>query len=246
MLRINNLHCSIGETDILRGITLDVEPGEVHAIMGRNGSGKSTLAHLIAGKKTAKITNGSIEYKGQNIIEKSPEERALDGIFLSFQYPVAIPGVNITYFLKEAVNTKRKYLGLDPLDAAELLKEIKAKLTLVDMDTSFIKRSVNDGFSGGEKKRNEILQMLMLEPDLSILDETDSGLDIDALKTVANGIQMCKTPNRSFVIITHYPRLLHYVKPDKVHILIKGKIVQSGGAELANLLEEKGYGWLDS
>jgi Fe-S cluster assembly ATP-binding protein len=246
MLHIKDLQCSIGGKEILRGINLDVNPGEIHAVMGRNGSGKSTLAHLIAGKETAQITNGSIIYKGMDLNGKSPEERALEGIFLSFQYPVGIPGVNITYFLKEAVNAKMKHLGKEELDAAGFLQKIKEKLKLVDLDTSFIKRAVNDGFSGGEKKRNEILQLLMLEPDLAILDETDSGLDIDALKIIAHSIQNCKSPDRSFVIITHYPRLLNYVKPDKVHILIEGKIVKSGGPELAQVLEEKGYGWIDS
>ena len=245
MLKIKNLKSSIGEKEILKGINLNVKPGEIHAVMGRNGSGKSTLANMIAGKETARITAGSIVYKGEDLNEKTPEERAMDGIFLSFQYPVAIPGVNITYFLKEAVNAKRRYFGKNELDAATFLKRIKEKLELVDLDVSFIKRSLNEGFSGGEKKRNEILQMLMLEPDLAILDETDSGLDIDALKTIAQGIQKYKSPQRSFIIITHYPRLLNYVKPDMVHILIEGKIVKSGGPELATMLEEKGYTWIE-
>lgn len=246
MLNIKDLKCSINEKEILKGVNLNLNPGEVHAIMGRNGSGKSTLGHVISGKETVQITNGSISYKGVNLIEKTPEQRALDGIFLSFQYPVAIPGVNITYFLKEAVNAKRRHLGKEELDAVSFLKKIKEKLPLVDLDDSIIKRAVNDGFSGGEKKRNEILQMLMLEPDLAVLDETDSGLDIDALKTVAHGIESCKSPRRSFIIITHYPRMLNYIKPDKVHILIKGKIVKTGGYELAHQLEEKGYGWIES
>lgn len=245
MLKIKNLKSSIGEKEILKGINLNVKPGEIHAVMGRNGSGKSTLANMIAGKETARITAGSIVYKGEDLNEKTPEERAMDGIFLSFQYPVAIPGVNITYFLKEAVNAKRRYFGKNELDAATFLKRIKEKLELVDLDVSFIKRSLNEGFSGGEKKRNEILQMLMLEPDLAILDETDSGLDIDALKTIAQGIQKYKSLQRSFIIITHYPRLLNYVKPDMVHILIEGKIVKSGGPELATMLEEKGYTWIE-
>jgi Fe-S cluster assembly ATP-binding protein len=246
MLNIKDLKCSINEKEILKGVNLNLNPGEVHAIMGRNGSGKSTLGHVISGKETVQITNGSISYKGVNLIGKTPEQRALDGIFLSFQYPVAIPGVNITYFLKEAVNAKRRHLGKEELDAVSFLKKIKEKLPLVDLDDSIIKRAVNDGFSGGEKKRNEILQMLMLEPDLAVLDETDSGLDIDALKTVAHGIESCKSPRRSFIIITHYPRMLNYIKPDKVHILIKGKIVKTGGYELAHQLEEKGYGWIES
>ena len=244
MLKIKELKCSIGDKEILRGINLDVKPGEVHAIMGRNGSGKSTLANVITGKETAQITNGSIIYNNKDLSKKTPEERSLRGIFLSFQYPVAIPGVNITYFLKEAVNAKRRYLGKDELDAATFLRQIKEKLKLVDLDSSFIKRAINDGFSGGEKKRNEILQLLMLEPNLAILDETDSGLDIDALNTIAHGITTAKSPERSFIIITHYPRLLNYVKPDKVHILLKGRIVKSGGPELAQILEEKGYGWV--
>jgi len=245
MLKIKNLKSSIGEKEILKGINLNVKPGEIHAVMGRNGSGKSTLANMIAGKETARITAGSIVYKGEDLNEKNPEERAMEGIFLSFQYPVVIPGVNITYFLKEAVNAKRRYFGKNELDAASFLKRIKEKLELVDLDVSFIKRSLNEGFSGGEKKRNEILQMLMLEPELAILDETDSGLDIDALKTIAQGIQTYKSPQRSFIIITHYPRLLNYVKPDMVHILIEGKIVKSGGPELATMLEEKGYTWIE-
>jgi Fe-S cluster assembly ATP-binding protein len=245
MLKIKNLKSSIGEKEILKGINLNVNPGEIHAVMGRNGSGKSTLANMIAGKETARITAGSIVYKGDDLNEKTPEERAMEGIFLSFQYPVVIPGVNITYFLKEAVNAKRRYFGKNELDAASFLKRIKEKLELVDLDESFIKRSLNEGFSGGEKKRNEILQMLMLEPELAILDETDSGLDIDALKTIAQGIRTYKSPQRSFIIITHYPRLLNYVKPDRVHILIEGKIVKSGGPDLATMLEEKGYTWIE-
>lgn len=245
MLKIKNLKSSIGEKEILKGINLNVNPGEIHAVMGRNGSGKSTLANMIAGKETARITAGSIVYKGEDLNEKTPEERAMEGIFLSFQYPVVIPGVNITYFLKEAVNAKRRYFGKNELDAASFLKRIKEKLELVDLDESFIKRSLNEGFSGGEKKRNEILQMLMLEPELAILDETDSGLDIDALKTIAQGIRTYKSPQRSFIIITHYPRLLNYVKPDRVHILIEGKIVKSGGPDLATMLEEKGYTWIE-
>ncbi len=245
MLKIKNLKSSIGEKEILKGINLNVNPGEIHAVMGRNGSGKSTLANMIAGKETARITAGSIVYKGEDLNEKTPEERAMEGIFLSFQYPVVIPGVNITYFLKEAVNAKRRYFGKNELDAASFLKRIKEKLELVDLDASFIKRSLNEGFSGGEKKRNEILQMLMLEPELAILDETDSGLDIDALKTIAQGIRTYKSPQRSFIIITHYPRLLNYVKPDRVHILIEGKIVKSGGPDLATMLEEKGYTWIE-
>jgi len=246
MLQIKDLKCSIAKKEILRGINLDVKPGEIHAIMGRNGSGKSTLANVISGKETAQITNGSIIYKGMDLNGKSPEERALEGIFLSFQYPVAIPGVNITYFLKEAVNAKMKYLGKEELDAAGFLQQIKEKLKLVDLDTSFIKRAVNDGFSGGEKKRNEILQMITLEPNLAILDETDSGLDIDALKIVAEGVNKYRRDDRAIVIITHYQRILRYLEANHVHVLIDGKIAKSGGEELAEALEEKGYGWLDS
>ncbi len=245
MLQIKNLHASVEDKPILKGIDLEVKAGEIHAIMGRNGSGKSTLTNIITGKDGYTITDGSIEFQGEDIVEDSPDKRALKGIFQSFQYPVVIPGVNNTYFLRTALNAKRKYQGLPELDAASFMKLVREKMNIVDMDNSYLKRSVNDGFSGGEKKRNEILQMVTLEPNLAILDETDSGLDIDALKIVANGVNAFRDDNRAFVIITHYQRLLKYIEPDIVHVLIDGRIVKTGGKELAHALEEKGYGWLD-
>ena len=241
MLKINNLNVSIENIKILKGINLKVGSGEVHAIMGKNGSGKSTLSNVIAGKDTYSIDSGTIEFYNNNLDELSPEERALNGIFLSFQYPVALPGVNNTYFLKSALNAKREYNGEKELDAIEFLKVIRENLKKVKMDESYLKRSVNVGFSGGEKKRNEILQMITLDPKLSILDETDSGLDIDALKIVADGINQSRSEKNSFIVITHYQRMLNYLKPDFVHILIDGKIVRTGGPELAIELEEKGY-----
>jgi len=246
MLKIENLHIDVEDKSILKGINLTIMPGEMHAIMGRNGSGKSTLANVIAGKDGYEIIAGDIFYNGESILDWSPEDRALSGIFMSFQYPVVIPGVNNTYFLKAALNAKRKYNGKKELDAAGFLKLIKGKLAEVDMDPKYLQRAVNQGFSGGEKKRNEILQMLTLEPTLSILDETDSGLDIDALKIVATGVNKYRDANRSFMVITHYQRLLKYIEPDFVHVLIDGQIMKSGEKSLALELEEKGYRWLEA
>ncbi len=246
MLEIKNLHASIDGKEILKGINLSLNSGEMHAIMGRNGSGKSTLSNIITGREGYIISQGDILFKGNSILDWSPEKRALTGIFMSFQYPVVIPGVNNTYFLKAALNAKRKNTREKPLDAAGFLKLIKEKLKEVDMDPKYLQRAVNEGFSGGEKKRNEILQMLTLEPSLAILDETDSGLDIDALKIVAEGVNKYRNSERSFLVITHYQRLLKYIEPDFVHVLIDGKIVKSGGKELALELEEKGYSWLES
>ena len=246
MLKIENLHIDVEDKSILKGINLTIMPGEMHAIMGRNGSGKSTLANVIAGKDGYGIIAGDIFYNGESILDWSPEDRALSGIFMSFQYPVVIPGVNNTYFLKAALNAKRKHNGEKELDAAGFLKLIKEKLAEVDMDPKYLQRAVNQGFSGGEKKRNEILQMLTLEPTLSILDETDSGLDIDALKIVAAGVNKYRDSNRSFLVITHYQRLLKYIEPDFVHVLIDGQIIKSGEKDLALQLEEKGYRWLEA
>jgi|TARA_B110000438_G_scaffold164212_1_gene157153 Fe-S cluster assembly ATP-binding protein len=246
MIEIKNLHAEVENKSILNGVNLTINPGEMHAIMGRNGSGKSTLSNVITGREGFNVTRGTIQYKGESILEWSPEKRALAGIFMSFQYPVVIPGVNNTYFLKAALNAKLKHQGEKELDAAGFLGLIKEKLKLVDMDPKYLQRAVNAGFSGGEKKRNEILQMLTLEPELAILDETDSGLDIDALKIVAQGVNQYRDENRAFLVITHYQRLLKYIEPDFVHVLIDGKIVRSGGKELAEELEEKGYSWLDS
>ena len=245
MLEIKNLHAKVENKSILNGINLNIKPGEIHAIMGKNGSGKSTLSNIITGKEGYEVTQGEIKYKNESITEWTPEKRSLHGIFMSFQYPVVMPGVNNTYFLKAALNAKRKYNGQKELDAAGFLKIIKEKLQDLKMDSSYLQRAVNDGFSGGEKKRNEILQMLTLEPSLSILDETDSGLDIDALKIISDGVNRYKSPERSFLIITHYQRLLEYIEPDIVHVLIGGEIVKSGTKELALKLEEKGYGWLE-
>ena len=245
MLKIKNLHAGVDDKEILKGLDLSIKPGEMHAVMGRNGSGKSTLSNVITGKDGYTITKGDIQYNNESIIDWAPEKRALAGIFMSFQYPVIMPGVNNTYFLKAALNTKRKNSGKKELDAAEFLKIVKNKLNELDMDTSYLQRAVNEGFSGGEKKRNEILQMLTLEPELVIMDETDSGLDIDALKIIANGVNKFRDPERSFLVITHYQRLLRYIEPDVVHVLIDGKIVRSGDKELASELEEKGYQWLE-
>ena len=244
MLEIKNLHVSVEDNKILKGIDLNIKAGEMHAIMGRNGSGKSTLAHVLSGNEAYEITSGTIKYNGNDLTELSAEERALNGIFMSFQYPSVIPGVNNTYFLKAALNAKRKYFGEPEIDAMDFMALIKQKLELVGMDEVYLRRSVNDGFSGGEKKRNEILQMITLEPKLAILDETDSGLDIDALKTIANGVNSYRDKDKSFLVITHYQRLLNYIEPDVIHVLIDGKIVRSGGKELGHELEEKGYRWL--
>ena len=245
MLNVKKLHAGISGREILKGVDLSISPGEIHAVMGRNGSGKSTLSNVITGKEGYVISKGDIEYKDESIVEWSPEKRALAGIFMSFQYPVVMPGVNNTYFLKAALNSKLKNNGKKELNAAEFLKLVKEKLNELDMDTSYLQRAVNEGFSGGEKKRNEILQMLTLEPELAIMDETDSGLDIDALRVIANGVNKYRSPSRSFLVITHYQRLLRYIEPDFVHVLIDGKFVRSGGKELALELEEKGYEWLE-
>ena len=244
MLKVNNIFASVDGKRILNGVNLEIKSGEVHAIMGKNGSGKSTLSNLITGREGYEVDKGNIFFNDESILDWSPESRSLAGIFMSFQYPVVIPGVNNTYFLKAALNAKRKHQGKKELDSAKLLKRIKENLKSVDMDTKYLKRAVNDGFSGGEKKKNEILQMLTLEPNLVILDETDSGLDIDALRVIANGVNKFRNKNRSFIIITHYQRLLDYIKPDFIHVLIDGKIVKSGGKEIANELESRGYNWI--
>lgn len=243
-LKINNLKASINGNEILHGLNLEVKPGEIHAIMGPNGSGKSTLASVLTGREDYEVTDGSVEFLGKDLLELSPEDRAKEGLFLAFQYPVEIPGVSNANFLKAAVNEKRKYQGLEPMDAFDFLKMMRERAKLVEIDQSFMSRSVNEGFSGGEKKRNEIFQMAMLEPKLAILDETDSGLDIDALRIVSNGVNQLRTGDNAFIIITHYQRLLNYIVPDFVHVLSNGKIVKSGGKELALELEEKGYDWL--
>jgi len=245
MLSINNLHANIEGKKILNGINLEVGTGEVHAIMGPNGSGKSTLASVMAGRDNCEVTEGSITYRDQDLMDMDPEIRAREGVFLAFQYPVEIPGVTNMYLLKAAINAVKKHRGLDELDAREFLKLIKEKAAMVEMKQEFLYRSVNEGFSGGEKKRNEILQMALLEPYLSVLDETDSGLDIDALKIVAKGVNLIRSQERSMILVTHYQRLLDYIVPDYVHVLAGGKIIRSGGKELALELEEKGYGWID-
>ena len=244
MLKINNLHANIGDKEILKGLSLEINPGEVHAIMGPNGAGKSTLSSVLVGHPSFEVTEGEIEFEGESILDLEPEERAHLGMFLSFQYPVEIPGVSMVNFMRAAVNERRKAQGLEPMNATEFLKLMKEKRTLVELDSKLANRSVNEGFSGGEKKRNEIFQMAMLEPKLAILDETDSGLDIDALRIVANGVNALRSPERSAIVITHYQRLLDYIKPDFVHVLHNGRIVKSGGPELALELEEKGYDWL--
>jgi len=244
MLKIEDLHASIGGNEILNGITLTVNAGEVHAIMGPNGSGKSTLAQVLAGRDTYEVTRGSVLYNGKDLLDMDPEERAREGLFLAFQYPVEIPGVSNTYFLKSALNAIRKHRGLDDLDAVEFLQLVKEKMRLVELDESLLSRPVNEGFSGGEKKRNEIFHMAVLEPKLAILDETDSGLDIDALRIVADGVNKLRRKDNAVIVVTHYQRLLNYIVPDFVHVLVDGKIAKSGGKELALTLEEKGYDWV--
>lgn len=246
MLHIENLHVSVNDKPILKGIDLRVNPGEIHAIMGPNGSGKSTLAHILSGKSGYTVTQGSVSYDGRDLIDMAPEVRAREGVFLAFQYPVEIPGVSNIYLLKAALNAIRKHQGKPEVDAMDFLTLVKDKVRLLDMDEKFLYRAVNEGFSGGEKKRNEILQMAILEPRLCILDETDSGLDIDALKIVADGVNSLRSKERSFIMVTHYQRLLDYIKPDVVHVLAHGRIVKSGGPELALELEEKGYGWVEA
>jgi Fe-S cluster assembly ATP-binding protein len=244
MLEIRDLKARVEEKQILNGVNLTVGPGEVHAIMGPNGSGKSTLAHVLAGREGYQITGGEVLFEGKDLLALSPEDRARMGVFLAFQYPVEIPGVNNTYFLKAALNAIRKSKGQEELDAVDFLELVKAQLKPLRMDETMLQRAVNEGFSGGEKKKNEILQMAVLEPKLAILDETDSGLDIDALKVVADGVNALKNKDRSFLLVTHYQRLLDYIIPDQVHVLAQGRIVKSGGKELAQELEEKGYGWI--
>ncbi|MCP3104581.1 Fe-S cluster assembly ATPase SufC [Myxococcus sp. K15C18031901] len=244
LLSVRNLHARVGDKDILKGIDLEVAPGEVHAIMGPNGSGKSTLASVLAGRDAYEVTQGEVLLDGKSLLGMAPEARATEGVFLAFQYPVEIPGVGNLHFLRTALNAQRRVRGLEELDAMDFLQLAKEKSKLVQLDQAFMNRSVNEGFSGGEKKRNEIFQMAVLEPRLGILDETDSGLDIDALRTVAGGVNALRSPSRAMVLITHYQRLLDYIVPDKVHVMAAGRIVRSGGRELALELEEKGYGWL--
>jgi len=244
MLEIRNIHAKVGNTEILRGIDLTVKAGELHAVMGPNGSGKSTLAHVLAGRETYEVTAGKVTYEGKDLLAMSPEDRARQGIFLAFQYPVEIPGVSTMYFLKAGVNAIRKFRGLEELDAIDFLAMVKEKMKLVEMDQSLMNRPLNEGFSGGEKKRNEIFQLAVLDPKLAILDETDSGLDIDALKIVANGVNALRSRDRAMIVITHYQRLLNYIVPDYVHVIFDGRIVKSGGKALALKLEEKGYDWI--
>ena len=246
LLEIKNLHVNVGNHEILKGIDLKVNAGEVHSIMGPNGSGKSTLAQVLARRETYAVTTGEVSYNGKDLLAMKPEEAACEGIFMAFQYPVEIPGISNAYFLRSALNAIRKHRGLDEIDAMDFLPMFRGKLKLLDMDEKLMNRSVNEGFSGGEKKRNEILQMALLEPRLAILDETDSGLDIDALQVVANGINALRSPERAMILVTHYQRLLGYVVPDFVHVLSQGRIVKSGGKELAHELERRGYGWLES
>ncbi len=244
MLQIENLHAKIEDQEILRGVDLVVNPGEVHAIMGPNGSGKSTLASVLAGREEYEVTAGMVLYDGKDLLEMAPDERALEGIFLAFQYPVELPGVSMNNFLRQALNEQRAHRGLEPLGAAEFLKLMRERARLVELDPQLMSRSVNEGFSGGEKKRNEIFQLAMLEPRLAVLDETDSGLDIDALRVVADGVNKLRSEDRSFVVITHYQRLLNYIVPDFVHVMVGGRIVRSGDKDLALELEEKGYEWI--
>jgi Fe-S cluster assembly ATP-binding protein len=244
MLSIKDLKAEIEGKKILNGLSLEVKAGEIHAIMGPNGAGKSTLSSVLAGRAEYEVTSGSVSYEGKNLLDMSPEDRAREGLFLAFQYPIEIPGVSTTNFLKTAVNEKRKYLGLDPMEATDFLKMMREKMDYVEMDKSLISRSLNEGFSGGEKKRNEVFQMAMLEPKLCIMDETDSGLDIDALRLVSNGVNKLRNKDNAFLVITHYQRLLDYIVPDFVHVLYKGRIVKSGDKELAKELEAKGYDWI--
>ena len=244
MLKITDLHASVAGKDILKGLTLEVKAGEVHAIMGPNGAGKSTLGNILAGRDGYEVTAGSVEFEGKPLLELKPEERAAAGVFLAFQYPVEIPGVNTTYFLRSAFNAQRKTRGEPELDSMQFLKKVREKLAVLHLKDELLHRGVNEGFSGGEKKRNEIFQLALLEPKLAILDETDSGLDIDALKSVADGVNALRTPDRAFLVITHYQRLLDYIKPDVVHVLADGQIVESGGPELALELEAHGYAWI--
>jgi Fe-S cluster assembly ATP-binding protein len=244
MIKINNLQARVEDKEILKGINLEINPGEIHAIMGPNGSGKSTLSSVIAGREDYEVTGGSIDFEGEDLLDLDPEERAHKGIFLSFQYPVEIPGVSVSNFITTAINESRKGRGEEPMEAREMLAKMREKTALLEMDKSYLSRSLNEGFSGGEKKRNEIFQMAMLEPKLAILDETDSGLDIDALRIVAGGVNKLRTADNAVVVITHYQRLLDYIKPDFVHVLYNGRIVKSGGPELAHELEEKGYDWI--
>jgi len=244
MLEIRNLYARVNDREILRGLNLTVRAGEVHAIMGPNGSGKSTLAHVLAGREDYKVTAGEVRYEGKDLLQMPPEERAREGIFLAFQYPIEIPGVSTAYFLKAGLNAIRKHRGLDELDAMEFLTLVKEKMKLLEIDQNLLNRPLNEGFSGGEKKRNEVLQMAVLDPKLAILDETDSGLDIDALQIVSKGVNALQSPDRAMIVITHYQRLLKYIVPDYVHVLFNGRIVKSGGKALALELEEKGYDWI--
>src|SRR3954463_2870911 len=248
LLEIKNLHARVAAPngrDILKGVNLTIEKGEVHAIMGKNGSGKSTLAQVLAGRETYEVTEGSVSYKGKDLLELSAEERAREGVFLAFQYPVEIPGVSTSYFLKAAVNAVHKHRGEPELDAAQFIKLVQDKMNLLKMDRSFMNRAVNEGFSGGEKKRNEVFQMAVMDPTLCLMDETDSGLDIDALKVVAAGANTLRRPDRAILVVTHYQRLLNYIKPDRVHVMLDGRIAKSGGPELALQLEERGYDWVE-